>query len=45
MLTDIPHMSHWNEAKAIILPGSGEAMGGRHSFPGAPTALTAQNGA
>jgi hypothetical protein len=25
-------MSLWNEASAIILPGCGEAMGGRHSF-------------
>lgn len=25
-------MSLWNEAKAIILPGSREAMGGRHGF-------------
>jgi hypothetical protein len=30
---DIPRMNPWNGGNASILPGSGEAMGGRHSFP------------
>jgi len=42
-LPDIPWMNPWNGAKPIILPGCGEAMVGRHSFPGAPAVFTAQN--
>ena len=43
LLTDIPQMSLWNGADASILPGSGEAMGGLCSLPGAPAASTVQN--
>ena len=43
--SDIPRMNPWNGAKPIILPGRGEAMVGRHRFPGAPAAFTAQNDA
>jgi len=32
LLTDIPQMNPWNGANASILPGAGEAMGGRQSF-------------
>ena len=41
--SDILHMSPWNGANASILPGSEEAMGGRHSFPGASAAPTVQS--
>ena len=36
--SDIPRMNPWNGANASILPGSGEAMGGLRSFPGASAA-------
>jgi hypothetical protein len=35
ILSDIPRMSPWNGANAIILEDCGEAMSGRCGFPGA----------
>jgi hypothetical protein len=32
-IADIPRMNPWNGANASIPPGSGEAVGGRHSSP------------
>ena len=36
-------MKSKTEAKIIILPGSGEVLGGRHSFFSGPATSTAQN--